>query len=209
MLVRELTSVEDLTRSGRCHAWLHAGRGQGRRGPARFDEHVKALETLPINLADMPDPVVPGAAQLAVERLIRNTERLILAVDSAAPDVAPVAAADYLDALYAAKEFWRKHVLGPTAYDALVQAERVGLAIEGMTYLRGQGVHQAVQLSAFDGRTAAYYYSHYGCWAWTQDAPVADRWWAHAYRDHVAGREVRVVIEGVCRFFDTLPKPPP
>lgn len=155
--------------------------------PGRFDEHARALETRPTDLSDTPDPVVPGAAQLAVVRLIRNTERLIVAVDSPAPDVAPVAAADYLDALYAAKELWRKHVLGPADYDALVQAEPVGLATEGMTYLRGQGVHQAVQLSAFDGRIAAYYYSHYGCWAWTQDAPVVDKWFAHAYRDHVAG----------------------
>lgn len=137
---------------------------------------------------------------IADHRLKRNLDQLIAEVDTLDSVSVPAAAADFLDALYGFTRLLREVLIGKSMFDELCASSPDGHVVEGLTYLRGQGVHQAVGLSKLDGRIAEYYYSHYECWAWSPDALRTSRATSQSYQQYVADQEVRVTLDAVLRF---------
>ena len=152
----------------------------------------------------MPFPA-PNALAVANVRLHANAERLVSAVNTLDRLLVPAIAADYLDALYGLTRLWRDEFLGSSVYDPFCAESADGRVVEGLTYLRGQGIHRAVVLSKLGG-VADYYYDHYNCWTWIADAPLTGMKVSGSYQQHFADREVRITMDSAERFCMALPQ---
>lgn len=141
---------------------------------------------------------------VATYRLERNIQQLVTEVDKLDVVSVPAAAADFLDALYGFTRLFREALIGQIRFDELCASSPDGHVVEGLTYLRGQGVHQAVSLSKLDGRTAEYFYGHYECWSWTPDVPLTGSAISQSYQQYVADHEVRVTLAAIERFRSSL-----
>lgn len=114
-------------------------------------------------------------------------------------------AADYLDAVYSARDLvWKRHQEG---YLALVEEHPSGEVVQGMAWARNSSTHRWLVTGSLEDIYDDRYTDLYGVWCWSVALAGQDPPHARHYTNHLGGRPVHWVFDPAEEFlFEVLPR---